>query len=516
MLQQTKPVVLSGQFKSNIRALLNAKGFTLQPLLSKRSQLLVPSNSHHSQLIQEAVKKGIPVFIENDVVSQIGAAPQETLLWVDKYKPTATSHIIGHKEQIKELTEWLRCWPQKGAAVLISGPPGIGKTTTAHLIVKECGYFCKEYNASDNRSASSVNAMFATDTYRMRREVVVMDEVDGFDRGGVAALAAIIRSGRVSPIICIANDRSAIKLKPLISTCVDIRFSRPMKITIARAIKERIPCTLSEQQLTDICEKSGNDIRAIINSLQSTGASKDAILRQDIFSATQRLFNERPHLSISDAEQLVFVDYGMIPLMIQESYLVTAKSDLEAATKAAELISFGDTIERRVQRDQAWQLLPNYALNAVAVTKTTGGPAPFNMFPQWLGKNSKAGKHKRMLSSIALKTHMSMTDLRQDYWTPINVMASQKAHAPTEFIDLLENVHLTRDEYFDGLVETMFEPAQIPTKEKTAITRQYNKMNTTAKSKKNAISIPNETNVDADENEELVDPESDDELIYYL
>lgn len=37
-------------------------------------------------------------------------------------------------------------------AVLVSGPPGIGKTTSAHLMAKEAGYNPLELNASDARS----------------------------------------------------------------------------------------------------------------------------------------------------------------------------------------------------------------------------------------------------------------------------------------------------------------------------------------------------------------------------
>jgi replication factor C subunit 1 len=37
-------------------------------------------------------------------------------------------------------------------AVCLSGPPGIGKTTSAHLVAKLEGYDILEYNASDTRN----------------------------------------------------------------------------------------------------------------------------------------------------------------------------------------------------------------------------------------------------------------------------------------------------------------------------------------------------------------------------
>jgi replication factor C subunit 1 len=37
-------------------------------------------------------------------------------------------------------------------AVLLAGPPGIGKTTSAHLVAKAEGYTPIELNASDTRS----------------------------------------------------------------------------------------------------------------------------------------------------------------------------------------------------------------------------------------------------------------------------------------------------------------------------------------------------------------------------
>ena len=43
-------------------------------------------------------------------------------------------------------------------AVMITGPPGIGKTTSAHLCAKLAGYTPIELNASDARSKKLVEA----------------------------------------------------------------------------------------------------------------------------------------------------------------------------------------------------------------------------------------------------------------------------------------------------------------------------------------------------------------------
>lgn len=94
-------------------------------------------------------------------------------LWVDKYKPKSTREIIANPTAVQKLEEWLKNWnrvelkrakrgetpagksTQKNAA-LLSGPPGIGKTTTAQLVSIKCGYIPLEFNASDTRSKKMI------------------------------------------------------------------------------------------------------------------------------------------------------------------------------------------------------------------------------------------------------------------------------------------------------------------------------------------------------------------------
>jgi DNA polymerase III delta prime subunit len=103
-------------------------------------------------------------------------------------------------------------------AVLITGPPGIGKTSAAHLCAVAAGYTPVELNASSARSKKLIEAgtnvqNTSLDGWRAGggatnaagvavtdRTCLIMDEVDGMsagDRGGVGALNVLIKKSRV-------------------------------------------------------------------------------------------------------------------------------------------------------------------------------------------------------------------------------------------------------------------------------------------------------------------------------
>lgn len=95
----------------------------------------------------QSPKKAAPVAAPSNAT--------ETDLWTVKYAPKKPEDLIGNHGIYKQLHDWLEAW-KKGApekrAVLLSGPPGIGKTSMAHMACRLAGYDVVEMNASDTRS----------------------------------------------------------------------------------------------------------------------------------------------------------------------------------------------------------------------------------------------------------------------------------------------------------------------------------------------------------------------------
>eukprot|EP00261_Vitis_vinifera_P034742 XP_019075985.1 PREDICTED: chromosome transmission fidelity protein 18 homolog [Vitis vinifera] len=95
--------------------------------------------------------------------------------------------------------------PVKYRILLLCGPPGLGKTTLAHVAAKHCGYRVVEINASDDRSSSTIEAKIL-DVVQMnfvmadsKPNCLVIDEIDGAlgdGKGGVEVILKVVSTER--------------------------------------------------------------------------------------------------------------------------------------------------------------------------------------------------------------------------------------------------------------------------------------------------------------------------------
>ena len=229
---------------------------------------------------------------------------KENLLWVERYRPNHAADVVGNEEAKTAFVEWLRNKHRTKKAVLLYGPPGVGKTTLINAAANDFGLSVIEMNASDARSEKAINkiakpatSFVALDTFstESKGNILFMDEVDGIagnqDRGGVSAIIKIVEASRI-PVIMAANDPDLQKLRPLKKVSALIRFHHiriPLIILTLQKICQNERINAEFGALERIAENSGGDVRSAINDLQSLAETSKMLTVQDTLVLTRTL-----------------------------------------------------------------------------------------------------------------------------------------------------------------------------------------------------------------------------------
>lgn len=257
-----------------------------------------------------------------------GKKSKRTLLWTEKYRARNFMDLCGDDGTNRLVLRWLKKWDpvvfpgasksrpviskRPGAKqqeeeekphrkiLMLTGPPGLGKTTLAHVCARQAGYEVMEINASDDRSRDVVKNRIRTSlgtesvkTVGNRKDgdgpaklakpaCVVVDEVDGVvsgsggsgEGGFVKALIDLVlldqknESGNstsnhygnkkkkkgddfrlLRPLILICNDVYAPALRPLRQSNLAeiIHVGKPTMESVVTRLKtvfekEGIPC----------------------------------------------------------------------------------------------------------------------------------------------------------------------------------------------------------------------------------------------------------------------------------
>ncbi|XP_022906012.2 replication factor C subunit 1 [Onthophagus taurus] len=547
----------------------------------------LPENKKIVQEIKESAKE---IKIEGSIIDD------ETKAWTEKYKPSNIKGIIGQqgdKSNMKKLLSWLQNWDkyhgvgkrkikvdrptpsfsqQDGSyfkCALLSGPPGVGKTTTATLVCKELGYDIVEFNASDTRSkkllheevsqllsTTSLAGYFKNGLAPTKKHVLLMDEVDGMagneDRGGIQELISLIKNTNI-PIICMCNDRNHPKIRSLVMYCFDLRFTKPRLEQIRGAMmsicfKENIKIT--PQAITEIITATEMDIRQTLNNLfmwttnnksdkaenSAKTAKKDLVLGP--WEVIRKVFSEEDHktMSLSDKSRLFFYDYSIGPLFVHENYLHVVPhcpkgKFLENFAKTADSISMGDIIDKKIRSGNNWSLLSIQAIfSSVLPGHYLEGHFGGQInFPGWLGKNSARSKHRRLITELQSHMRTSISGSRNDVNLDYSYFIRNKIIKPlikngnegvNDSVAVMNTYNLLREDLSNLIHVTSWSKqsdpmAMVDSKVKAAFTRAYNKnvllpYASATTVKKKASSYLEEDNLNSENDENLSDGDEED------
>lgn len=190
-------------------------GIDIHQLLDEIAKETKPSKTPPQSRIQQTIETNT----ENPKQKK-----KDSAMWTEKYRARKFTDLIGDERTHRSVLRWLKGWepivfpglaksrqkkptqedeegPIHRKVLLLSGPPGLGKTTLAHVCARQAGYEVLEINASDDRSRDVVkgrirDALGTENIKGMNVEVgeqkvrragrpvcVVVDEVDGVTGG---------------------------------------------------------------------------------------------------------------------------------------------------------------------------------------------------------------------------------------------------------------------------------------------------------------------------------------------
>ncbi len=405
-------------------------------------------------------------------MSQV-ASQSRSVLWVEKYRPRRLSEIVNIEEAKKKVVEWIKQWlsgkiPEK-KAILLVGPPGVGKTTLAHAVANEFGLEVLELNASDVRTGERLRqiigkAMKEASLFGFRGRLILLDEVDGLhareDAGGLSAIIELVQETRW-PIIMTANNPWDPKFKQLreIAEVIQIKpLSEDDIVLVLRRIcnAEGIKC--EEDALRLIARASGGDLRAAINDLQSVAQGKKVLTKEDVLRLSDRAHQYDMYRILDKAFRIKRMDevrqITFLPSFDWEAFFPWAAENVAivyekyptAMADAYDNLSMADVFRGRILRTQEWELMPymtELMVGGIALVKNKPSLPRFIrfQFPQKLLILSRTKElreqREAFINRLRLTLHVSSRVITTEYLPLIRFLIKHDKEFARKFIDYL-------------------------------------------------------------------------------
>ncbi|MGV8176343.1 MAG: replication factor C large subunit [Candidatus Bilamarchaeaceae archaeon] len=360
-----------------------------------------------------------------------------------KYAPASLDSMAGNDEARGKVRAWMLKWlngePRK--PLLLWGPPGIGKTSSAYALRNEYGLDLVEMNASALRDAKSVekvlsHALMAGNLFG-RKKMILIDDVDAVqkdDRGGLPLILKVMRESPF-PILITATNAWEKKIANVRMASEPVEMKRvpkfEMKRVLLRIIKsEGISESVSPELLERVLENAEGDVRAAVNDLEarcSSGRDRD----KNVFDEVRAVFKARTYADSKVLTRGSF-DYDSMKLWVDENLPAEFEDSVELAS-AYDALSRSDIFGRRMRG--AWVLM-KYAIDlstagvALARAKPSMRFVKYQ-FPSYLKEMARTAERRNMLKRVGAKLARRIHANRRealDYMFVVKSLAARFEH----------------------------------------------------------------------------------------
>ncbi|MDG6997712.1 MAG: AAA family ATPase [Nitrososphaerota archaeon] len=291
----------------------------------------------------------------------------------EKLRPKSVAAMIGNESARLDLVKWLKHWKIGSKAIMLTGPPGIGKSTSIYAVARELGYTVIELNASDARTKERLKeeigpALENASIFGEEKLLIFLDEIDGLsgrnDYAGMDYVLDFIENATM-PVALAANLEDTQKLRKIEQKSLVVRFKPiepDMMLLYLKNVNLREELNVPYEALLQVARNSRGDVRQALNSMQTlqggkvTGAQTDHQFMSDLLALDAVLSADNFERAIS-----LFRQYDASPFdkirSIFDAVVAAKNLSIESKSESLELVAKADILLRRINLEQSWRLL---------------------------------------------------------------------------------------------------------------------------------------------------------------
>jgi replication factor C subunit 2/4 len=241
--------------------------------------------------------------------------------WIEKYRPISVDDLVLDPITLNKIRKIIsdKVMPN----IIITGVPGIGKTTTILCIAKNLlgKYFDQnvlELNASDERGVKTVQECIEyfckkkMDSDDIKHKIVLLDEADNMTNKAQQSISNLMEKYHTTTRFAYTCNNSFDIIEAIQSRCIIFRYTRLQDQQVVDKLEkicklEKV--TYTKDGLNAIALTAQGDLRQAINNLQLTFNGYKIVKPENVYKLC-----DKPH-----------------PITIQNILVACSKKDLRTA-----------------------------------------------------------------------------------------------------------------------------------------------------------------------------------------